>query len=83
MHSRPLVMHNARDFDNLPLVIVLGYEASLRSGLFLLVLAQLFASLALAVRIMLAANTTKQAMAAPANALRTAPLIPRPGPESA
>ena len=82
-HARPLVMRNVRDFDNLPGVDVLGYEASSRSGLFLLIVAQLFASRALAVRIMLVANTTKQAMAAPANALRAAPLIPRPGPESA
>ena len=80
-HARPLVTRNVRDFDNLPGVVVLGYEASSRSGLFLLIVAQLFASLAFAVRTMLAANTTKQAMAAPANALRAAPLIPRPGPE--
>ena len=33
-HARPLVMRNVRDFDNLPGVDVLGYEASLRLRLF-------------------------------------------------
>ena len=82
-HARPLVMRNVRDFDNLPGVDVLGYEASSCSRLFLLVPAQLFASRALAVRIMLAANTKQNARTAPVNALTTMPLIPRPGPESA
>ena len=82
-HPRPLVMRNVRDFDNLLGVNVLGYEASSRSRLFLLVLAQLFASRALAVRIMLAANTKQNARTPPVNALTAMPLIPRPGPESA